>query len=148
VVTALAAGAHLSAGGRARPEVLLAVLLGAWILTFCLGSRRITTAQLVGLLVLGQVVVHSLGSTVPSAGHDLTMLLAHVAGTGLSAWVLRHGEDVLSGLADRLVLRFATPLGVALPGSWRVEALSGAWVPHRSRRDHAVEERGPPVSVR
>jgi hypothetical protein len=148
VVTALAAGAHLSAGGRARPEVLLAVLIGAWVVSTALASRRLATAQLVGLLVLGQVVVHTLGSTEPASGHDLAMLLAHVIGTAASAWALRRGEDVLTAVADRLVLRFATPLSVALPAPVRVAAVTETWAPTDSRRVHDAEERGPPVGSR
>jgi hypothetical protein len=148
LVTALAAGAHLSAGGRAHPELLLAVLVGAWVVATALAFRRLTTGQLVGLLVLGQVAVHMLGATQTATGHDGTMLLAHVTGTAVSAWALRCGEDVLSNVADRLVLRFATPLTAALPVPGRVEMLADAWAPSRARRVHDAEERGPPVSAR
>lgn len=148
MVTALAAGAHLTAGGRARPEVLLAVLIGAWVASTALASRRLTTAQLVGLLVLGQVVVHTLGTTEPASGRDLAMLLAHVTGTAASAWVLRRGEDLLSTVADRLVLRYASPIvaGVSVPD--HVAAVTGSWTPTGSRRVHDAEERGPPVGAR
>ena len=144
----MAAGAHLSAGGRARPDVLLAVLIGTWVVATALTSRRLPTSQLVGLLLLGQVVVHALGSTDTSTGRDLPMLIAHVAGTAVSAWLLRRGEDVLSSVADRLVLRFSTPLAVALPAPVRVPAIAHAWTPSGSRRVHDAEERGPPVGAR
>jgi hypothetical protein len=76
------------------------------------------------------------------------MLLAHVIGTAASAWALRRGEDVLTAVADRLVLRFATPLSVALPAPVRVAAVTETWAPTDSRRVHDAEERGPPVGCR
>jgi hypothetical protein len=146
VVTALAAGAHLSAGGRARPDVLLAVLVGAWLVAAALSSRRLATGQLVGLLVLGQVVVHTLSPSA-SSGRELTMLLAHVTGTAVSTWLLRRGEDVLSSIADRLVLRFARPLAIGPAAPGRVVVLADAWAPSGARRLHDAEERGPPVGA-
>jgi hypothetical protein len=126
--------------------VLLAVLVGAWLVAAALSSRRLATGQLVGLLVLGQVVVHTLSPSA-SSGHDLTMLLAHVAGTAISAGVLRRGEDALWSIADRLVLRFARPLAVVPVAPGRVAVLVDAWAPSGTRRLHDAEERGPPVGA-
>ncbi len=148
VCTLLAAGAHLSAGGRASTPVLLIAFVGTWSVAAGLAGRRLATSQLVGLLVIGQVVVH-VGSPSAAAGHDATMIAAHLVGTMLSAWLLRRGEDSVWTFADRLGLRFdlvarlesVPTLGwLPLPVSWdgRRPTLLLA---------HVTDGRGPPVRV-
>ncbi len=145
--TLLAAGAHLSAGGRASVAALGAVLVGTWLIAVVLAGRRFTTSQLIGLLIIGQVVVHLVSAPTGGSTTDSTMLVAHVTGTAVSAWMLRHGEDALWTLADRIGLH---PLAITrvVP----VAPRNVAPVPVVSSRPlrrimlaHAIEGRGPPV---
>ena len=116
----LAVGAHVAAGGAAPGwpvSLMLAALLG--VLGVAFSARRRGRWALVGVLVATQAVLHGLFSLldVPSAGcavltsghHTMTavcgpvdstamlvpslpMLLAHLAATVATAWVLARGE--------------------------------------------------------
>ncbi len=148
VCTALAGGAHVAAGGRASAGSLVVVLLGTWMVAAALSERRLATSQLVGLLLLGQAVTH-VASPPASTGHDGAMLAAHVLGTVLSALLLRHAEDALWTLADRIALRAAALVHAVTPMPHRPAPVPVAL--SRTLRPvlltHVVEGRGPPAGL-
>ncbi len=148
VCTVLAAGAHVTAGGRAPAASLVLVFVGTWTVAALLTARRLTTSQLVGLLLIGQVVVH-VASGPAHGGNDSRMLTAHVVGTAVSAWLLRHGEDLLWTLAERVGLRVGVVTTVRSIRPWRPANVLIAWV--RSHRrlllSHVIEGRGPPAGL-
>ncbi len=148
VCTALAAGAHLAAGGRASTAGLVAVLLGTSAVAVALAGRRLTTSQLVGLLMLGQAVTHVVSAPV-APGSDATMLAAHVLGTTLSALLLRRGEDALWTLADRIALRaIAITSAVTSVPCRPGPVLVASQQTHRPLLlTHVIEGRGPPAGL-
>jgi hypothetical protein len=148
VCTVLASGAHLTAGGRASPVSVSSVFLGTWAISAALAGRRLTTSQLVGLLMFGQAVTHVVSTPAGSDG-DAAMLAAHVAGTALSAVLLRKGEDALWTLADRMALRAAAIISTVSSLQWRPSA---ALIPSRRTHRllqliHVIEGRGPPTGL-
>ncbi len=140
VVAGTATAAHHLAGGCLDPAVLGAILVGFVAIAWPLTARRIDTSQFVGLLVLGQVIVHVNSCCELPAGR---MLAAHAVATTVSAVVLRHGESALWALVDALCLR--------LPTLWIVatRAAAGALISRSDglraslRLDNAAP-RGPP----
>ncbi len=148
VCTVLAAGAHSTAGGRAPLVGVAAVFLGTWVVTYALAGRRLTSSQLVGLLMFGQAVTHVAGTPAGSDGTTV-MLAAHLAGTALSALLLRKGEDALWTLADRVALRAAAIISTVSSLQWR--PLASLIVSLRTRRPvqliHVIEGRGPPTGL-
>ncbi len=126
---------------------VLSVFAGSAVVAWLLSARRVSPSQLLGLLVLCQVVVH-LGASEGDMVMGGAMIGAHVVATAVSVIVLARGEALVWRLAERLVLR-AVPLlrAVAVPSAVRrVAAVAGT----RSRRDvrlaHSRSLRGPPVS--
>lgn len=148
VCTVLAAGAHVTGGGHAPVAALVGVLLAGWALTAALAGRRLTTGQLVGLLVLAQVAVHVFSVSAPQPAGGGAMLAVHLLGTLLSALVLRRGEDVLWATAERLVLRWAPLLRATRQ---RFERGRAAWCRTDRRVARVVAggvwSRGPPVML-
>ena len=142
-----AAVGHHAAGGPLPAVAVLSVFAGAAVVAWLLSARRVTPSQLLGLLVLCQVVVH-LGASEGDMVMGGTMIGAHVAATAVSVLALARGEALVWRLAERLVLR-AVPLLRAIaatPSSRRVAPVAAT----RSRRDvrlaHSRSLRGPPVS--
>ena len=100
-----------------------------------------------GLLLLGQAVTHVVSAPAMGAGSDTAMLAAHVAGTALSALLLRRGEDALWTLVERISLR-ATAITTAVAGvPWHPAAVLVATTStHRPLLlAHVIEGRGPPA---
>lgn len=98
VVQACATLAHVGAGGAVGAEAVAGL---AAVSTLVLTGRRLTTGQLLGLLLLGQVGLHVLGT--PAGSHDAAMALSHAAATLASLLVLRHGEDLWWSATERVV---------------------------------------------
>ncbi len=77
------------------------------------------------------------------------MLVAHVVGTALSAWLLRHGEDALWTLAERIGLRVGIvttvdPIAPSRPAAVLIRSVRS----HRhTLLTHVIEGRGPPVGL-
>lgn len=147
-VTAAAVGHH-SAGGALPAEAVVAVFAGSAAVAWLLSARRVTPAQLLGLLALCQICVHlgaSSGEMVMGAG----MIAAHVVATGVSLVLLSSGESFVWRVAERLGLRLAPLLGldVAIPSLRRLVA---AAVAPRTLRDIRLVFsrwlRGPPVGL-
>lgn len=146
-VTAAALG-HLSAGGTMPAAAAVSAFGGSAAVAWLLSARRVTSSQLLGLLVLCQVVVH-LGAS----GHEMTMgagmIAAHLAATAVSVLALSRGEAFVWRLAERLALRVAPLLRAVLAPATR--PLRVAHVAPRVRHDvrlaHSRWLRGPPVSL-
>ncbi|MGJ9412246.1 hypothetical protein ACHAAC_06015 [Aeromicrobium sp. CF4.19] len=146
VAALCASGGHLLAGGELAATVPLVVALLSWPVAFVAAGRRLTTGQLLGLLVLGQGVAHALAGHAPSAGW--TMLFAHVGATAVSMVVLRRGEDAWWRVAEALQVLLARLLPVrevALPHASMVHAVPEGWIPLRALRAPGTRERAPPV---
>lgn len=109
--TGTAGVGHLSAGGALSPQVAVLCLVAASAVAWLMSSRRITTGQMVGLLILCQVGVHLSGS-MDSMTMSAAMLVNHAAATALSAFILARGEAFVWRVAERLGLR-RRPLLVA-----------------------------------
>jgi hypothetical protein len=146
--TVLAAGSHLAAGGRASSVSLAAVFVGTWVIAVALAGRRLATTQLVGLLMFGQAVTHVVSTPTGSNG-DAAMLATHVAGTALSAVLLRRGEDTLWSLAEHMALRVVAIISTVSSLQWRPSAsLIASRRTHRLLQlIHAIEGRGPPTGL-
>jgi hypothetical protein len=146
-VTAAAVG-HRAAGGPLPAEAVLAAFAGSSVVAWLLSSRRVTPSQLLGLLVLCQVVVH-LGASEDEMVMGASMVAGHVVATAVSVLALAHGEALVWRLARRLVLRAVPVLRAvrAHPSARAVVAVART----RSRRDvllaHSRSLRGPPVSL-
>jgi hypothetical protein len=149
VCTVIAAAAHLAAGGRASSMSLAAVFLGTWAICAALARRRLTSSQLVGLLMFGQAVTHVVSAPAGGAGSDATMLTAHIVGTALCAMLLRRGEDALWTLAERVALRALRVVASVALGRW--PRLPGPVPVRRTRRlvllTHMIDGRGPPSGL-
>ena len=148
VCVVAAAIGHHSAGGALPPGAVVSVFAGSALVAWSLSARRLTARQLLGLLVLCQVVVH-LGAADGEMTMGATMLAAHLMATAVSVLVLARGEAFVWGLAERLGLRVAPLLHVVV----ELPILTNGAVPTaapRSRRDvrlaHSRWLRGPPVS--
>jgi hypothetical protein len=102
--TANAAFAHLFAGGIVPSSAVAILFGGATCVAWLLSSRRVTPAQMVGLLVLCQVCVH-LGCSMGSMNMSASMLATHAAATAVSAVLLARGEAYVWRIAERLGLR-------------------------------------------
>ncbi|MFZ0141554.1 MAG: hypothetical protein WAL70_10745 [Aeromicrobium sp.] len=148
VCTVLAAGAHAFGGGQASAAILLAFVC-TWVVAAGLSARRLTTSQLVGLLLIGQVVVHLVSEPAGGVGSHTSMLVAHVVGTALSAWLLRHGEDALWTLAERIGLRvgIVTTVDPIAPSRPAAVLIRSVRTHRRTLLTHVIEGRGPPVGL-
>lgn len=111
VVAACATSAHVLAGGDVPVAAVAAVAAGAAAVTRLVGARRLTSSQLLGLLVLGQVAAHLLAT--PSGSHDTRMLGAHGLATLVSLLALRHAEDLWWRAADTVLGLLRVPGVVA-----------------------------------
>lgn len=142
VVTA--ATGHLAAGGMFGATAALTTFGGAATIAWLLSGRRLTTGQLVGLLVLCQVAVH-LGAS-GDMRMSAWMIAAHVAATAVSALALDRGEAFVWQLAERLGLRlFPHHLDVATIPSWRpLPPVIATRSLIDVRLAHSRAERGPP----
>ncbi len=142
-----AAVGHHAAGGTLPAVAVLSVFAGSAAVAWLLSARRVTPSQLLGLLVLCQLVVH-FGASEGQMVMGGAMIAAHVAATAVSVLALARGEALVWRLAERLVLR-AVPLvagAPVVPATRRVRVAART----RSRRDvrltHSRVLRGPPVS--
>ncbi len=111
---ASAFGAHVLAGGQAEPATVAAVFGISGAVAWALARVRLTSPQLLGLLVLGQIGVHVVAMA-SATGHatpmDASMLAIHAAATLLSWWALSRGEAFVWAVAQHLALR---PLALLL----------------------------------
>ncbi|MEV7396446.1 hypothetical protein [Aeromicrobium sp. NPDC092404] len=142
---ATAAVGHTSAGGTIGSSAVIAAFGGAAAVAWLLSASRVTPGQLVGLLLLCQVVVH-LGCSTGDMQMTAGMLMAHVLATAVSAVILARGEAFVWQLAERLGLRaMALEAGVVTIPSWRPLPLAVAPLAlHDVRLAHTRVERGPP----
>lgn len=121
------------------------MLAGSALVAGLLSARRVTTGQMVGLLLLCQVCVH-LGCSTGEMTMSVSMLAGHVAATALSAACLARGESFVWRLAERLALR-AAPLravSVVVPTLRPLPPVVATRAPHDVRLAHTRVERGPP----
>ena len=128
--------------------MVLSAFCGSSAVAWLLSARRVTASQLLGLLVLCQVVVH-LGASGQEMTMGAGMIAAHVAATAVSVLALSRGEAFVWQLAERLALRVAPLLRAVLLRPTR--PLRVADVTPRARHDvrlaHSRWLRGPPVSL-
>ena len=145
---ATAATGHATAGGTLGATSVLATFAGAAAVAWLLSARRVTPGQMVGLLVLCQVVVH-LGGSTGEMQMSLTMIVAHVAATAVSALALARGEAFVWHLAERLGLHVAPhDVVVAAIPSWRpLPPVVATRALHDVRLAHSRAERGPPSGL-
>lgn len=103
----LAVSGHHFGGGEIAPgELIGAVFATVFLVSLLLSCRQLTTGQIVGLLLIAQVVVHTgcaFGGSAITFGP--VMIVGHVLATALATWVLVRGERFLWSLAERLGLR-------------------------------------------
>lgn len=113
----IAVGGHRFGGGEiASAPVIAGVFATVFVFAWLLGNRQLTTGQIVGLLLIAQVVVHvgcAFGG--PMAAFGPAMIVGHILATVAAAFVLVRGEQLLWDLADRLGLQ-AVRLFFALVG--------------------------------
>lgn len=143
--TATAAFAHLSAGGIVPGSAVVTLFFGAAAIAWIVSARRVTTGQMVGLLVLCQIVVH-LTCSMGSMDMSGSMLATHAAATALSALALAHGEAFVWRVAERLGLRLRPHLLRFVPVPSRVELVpvTVARSRHDVRLAYSRAMRGPP----
>lgn len=147
---ASAFGAHVLAGGQSSPLAVVAVFVAAGAAAWGLARVRLTSLQLLGLLVLGQIAVHTV-SMASSTDHAMpmgaSMLAIHAATTALSWWALVRGEAFVWAIAQHLALR---PIALLLHG-WSVRPAHApiASTPVAVRPSlldlHVTPVRGPPA---
>lgn len=85
---------------------VFALFVGVLAAAFVLAGRRVTIGQIIGLLLIGQVLVHTacmIGAEPMSSGP--IMVLGHLLATVVTALLLRRGEEFLWTLAERLGLK-------------------------------------------
>lgn len=123
IALTLALAGHTLGGGETSSPVVILIVLGvvsaaAWLLS----TRRLTTGQIVGLLLIAQIAVH-LGCLVGTTTSSLSaaMVAGHLVATAVTAVVLSRGESFLWIMAERLGLRViplltAVTLPVCNPG--------------------------------
>lgn len=147
---ASAFGAHLLAGGQASPLAVVAVFVVSGAAAWGLARVRLTSPQLLGLLVLGQIAVHAM-SMASSIGQETpmgaSMFAIHAGATLVSWWALARGEAFAWAVAQHLALR---PLALLLHG-WsarpdRAPIASTPVIDRPSLLDlHVTPVRGPPA---
>lgn len=147
VVVLCSVGAHRAAGGDVAPWVFAVVLGSILPVARACAGRRMQTAQLLGLLLLGQLVVHLLAGD--GGAHDASMVGAHVAATALSLVLVRRGEDVWWRVADALVAATSRCRGRLAPPTPPEDAgaIGVLWTPAVRRERAILRGRGPPVLV-
>ncbi|MBC7632340.1 hypothetical protein [Aeromicrobium sp.] len=145
VCTATATSGHMAGGGTVSGPALVAMFIGATAVAWLLSARRVTSGQLVGLLMLCQVVLH-LGCSTTDMSMSVSMLLMHLTATAASAALLARGETLVWAVARRLGLT-ASPLWVQADGV-AVCCLPSPLLVTRTLRDTRLTyvrvERGPP----
>lgn len=136
-LTLALAGHTLGGGETSSLPVILTVLALVTSAAWLLSIRRLTTSQIVGLLLIAQIAVH-LGCMVGTTPSTLSgaMIGGHLIATGFTAMILARGERFVWALAERLGLRVLPMLTAVAPAVHR-----------RSRRIPASDERRPPVFV-
>lgn len=146
VCVVTAAVGHLSAGGTIPATAVVAAFAGSAGIAWLLSARRVTSGQLVGLLVLCQVGVH-LGDSTAGMRMSTTMIAAHLVATAVSALALSRGEAFAWQLAERLGLRVAPHelIGTSIP-FWRAPTpVVATRSIHDAHLAHTRVERGPPT---
>jgi len=144
--TLTALTAHDLNGGSVPPTTALLVLLGSVAVSTTLTHQRVSTSQLLGLLVLCQAAVH-----LACAGDDMAvgggrMLAAHLIATAATAIVLTKGERWAWQLAEALAIRPWRRLSAIAVPVWHSAPARPAITRLQSRpRDRAAPVRGPPV---
>lgn len=143
--TATAAFAHLSAGGIVPGSAVAILFLGATAVAWGVSARRVTTGQLVGLLVLCQIIVH-LTCSMGSMDMSGSMLATHVAATALSALALARGEAFVWRVAERLGLRLRPHLVLfeLVPARAELVPVTTTRSRHDVRLTYSRALRGPP----
>ncbi len=145
VVALCGGGAHVLAGGQLASWMLPALVAAAFPVAHLAARGRLGTGQLLGLLLLGQAVVHGV------AGHGsedgAAMLAAHGLATALSLLLVRRGEDAWWRIADALVTFTSrvllTACGTVPPRTIRVGDV--AWFPVLRTLVTGLGERAPPA---
>lgn len=106
VSLSLAVTGHRVGGGDVvSAPIILGVFATVFAITVQLSRRQLTAGQIVGLLLIAQIVIHlgcAMGESASSFG--LTMIAGHAMATALSAAALARGERCLWALADLLGL--------------------------------------------
>jgi hypothetical protein len=148
VCVVAAAVGHHTAGGALPAEAVLAVFTGSAAVAWLLSARRVTPAQLLGLLALCQICVH-LGASSDEMVMGAGMVVAHVAATAVSVAVLAWGEAFVWHVAERLGLRLAPLLRTAgvIPSLRPLVAVVAARSLRDVRLTHSRSLRGPPVGL-
>ena len=130
--------------------VFAAVFAAVFVLTLLVSSRRLTTGQIVGLLLIAQIAVHAgcaVGGSVNTFGP--AMVIGHLLATTLATWVLVRAEGFLWTLADRLGLRALSLLfariGLAGPTTRLRCSRRDIRLPLRLILIGGIGLRGPPV---
>ncbi len=146
VCVLVAAIGHTAAAGSLAPSAVVVVFAGSCGVAWMLSARRVTTGQVVGLLVLCQVGVH-LAAPHGDMSMGPSMLLGHALATVASAAALARGERFAWALAERLGLRAAPLLRPAVVPVRQRPALPvvGLHVRHDVTLTHSLWSRGPPV---
>lgn len=146
--TLTAVAAHELSGGSTTPAAALALLLGSSAVAATITGRRVSTSQLLGLLVLTQAVVHLMCAVDDPAVGGWSMLGGHLVATGLSAALLMRGERWAWQLYDALKARV-----VRRPGVTPVPSADSVPIGCHDQRavgiaaQRFVSVRGPPVRV-
>jgi hypothetical protein len=143
-VAACATSAHVLAGGEVPLAAVVLVAGGSALVTRLVGARRLTSAQLLGLLVLGQVAAHLLAT--PSGSHDTRMLGAHALATLVSLLALRHAEDLWWRAADTVLGLVRVP-GLVVPPRRRTRVVLGVLVHDGSDAGSRPSGRAPPLTA-
>jgi len=158
-----ALGHHLGGGALPDPAVLMTVTLFLGGAVCSLARRRRTGPQILGMLLLSQVVFHAAflltadhsghaGQPVtmgtPGAAATAQMLAFHLIAALATAWLLTRGEDTLFRLfaALRRVLANGPRILVVppLPG-WTVSVGDGSGAAKlRAGELSLISRRGPP----
>ena len=150
-LSALLAAAGHAAGGGTVPDlaVLVPVLpLLAWVFTGA-ASRCRGLAGTVGVLAVGQFVLHNAIGLLHPSHTGSTMLVMHAVATVVTALAMRHADRGAAALMA--ALRRVLPRRLVPPPADRplpVLAVPGPAVPARLARAFAVAHarRGPPVT--
>jgi hypothetical protein len=146
VCVAASAAGHRLASGPMPLGTVLAVLAGSGSIAWWLSARRVTPGQLLGLLVLCQALVH-LAGTSGEMTMGASMLVAHLAATGISLAVLTYGERLVWSLGRRLTRRVRTRRPMPVPHLRPLRAVVPQTPPHDAWLASTRSLRGPPVGL-
>jgi len=119
-LTLAVSGHRLGGGEIASGGVIAAVFTTVFVVCCLLSNRRLATGQIVGLLLIAQVIVHTacvFGGSMVALGP--AMVLGHILATAIASWLLLRGEGFLWTMADHFGLRAVrlmfTPLNAVGP---------------------------------